>query len=197
MKKQKSLSIQQQKNTPLHIYGETKKFTHEWRKKKNLKLIFNKIYLQWTKIWKKLCNEKKIALFFADFRAMCNFLVDMKNIKIVLGSWFGSKFFGIQRNSMFTIFDTPLKKFTTTNFTKKIFFVKSKDLVIILTLSGFGVFYLLMGSVTSDFIWIPLLPFHEKNYFFMKIMPTKFSKKNHIKILRKKQIKTTRVSSAF
>lgn len=30
-KKQKSLSIQQQqkKNTPLHIYGETKKFTHE------------------------------------------------------------------------------------------------------------------------------------------------------------------------
>lgn len=58
------------------------------------------------------------------------------------------------------------EKIHNNKFHEKIFFVKSKDLVIILTLSGFGVFYLLMGSVTSDFIWIPLLPFHEKKIFF-------------------------------
>lgn len=49
------------KKTPFYIFMERqKKFTHEWRKKKNLKLIFKLWYSQWTKIWKN-CVMKNVG----------------------------------------------------------------------------------------------------------------------------------------
>jgi len=164
-------------------------FTYLWRDKKNLhtneekKRIWNWFltrYLQWTKILKKLCNEKKLHFFLLILEQCAIFLVDMKNIKNIFGFLIWQQtFWNSEKFDVYYVWYSP-EKIHNNKFHEKIFFVKSKDLVIFLTLSGFGVFYLLMGSVTSDFIWIPLLPFHEKIYFFMKIMPTKFSIKKII-----------------
>jgi len=80
--------------------------------------------------------------------------------------------------------------------------VKSRNnLVISLALSGFGVSFLFMGSVTSDFIGSPSVSIsRKKKIFCVKIISTKFNhpKKSHEDSLEKNKSKqTTRVSSAF
>jgi len=66
--------------------------------------------------------------------------------------------------------------------------VKSRNnLVISLALSGFEVSFLFMGSVTSDFLDLPVFLFHEKKIFCVKIISTKFNhpKRSHEDSLEK------------
>ena len=121
------------KNTPLHIYGETKKFTHEWRK--NLKRIWSWFFLQkwfhselkfgkivpwkcgcWyafsTKTfslwWKISLNAPSNWTFFPFILEQCAILVVMKNaFKKFLLLEFSSNLFWDSKKFVVYYFDTP------------------------------------------------------------------------------------------
>lgn len=125
------------------------------------------------------------------FRAMCNFGCHEKLIKRIFASWIQQQsVLGFEEIRCLLFWYSYPENFITTNFTKKIIvFVKSRNnLVISLALSGFGVSFLFMGSVTSDFIGSPSVSISwKKKYFVWKsFQPNLTILKNHMKILWKK-----------
>lgn len=139
--------------------------------------------------------------FFADFRAMCNFLVDMKNIKFFF--WFldlVANFLEFGEFRCLLFWYSPEKNSQQISRKKNISWnqgschqcrlVRFWSIIFIYGLSDIAIHLDPIASISRK----------KKNYFLWKSsQPNNYPplKKNQMKIPWKKQIKTTRVSSAF